>query len=329
MAITSHKNTSLAACIEAYLEQLKNVRRLSAHTVNAYRRDLSAFAEFCAHKNATKVVDINEAHVRQHSAKMHQQGINPKSIQRKLSSVRGLFNFYSNHIAKSDTHRKNPALNVKAPKVSRKLPSTIDIDQMQHLLDRLKAQAKQSSNTIKQDFFYCRSYAILETLYASGMRLAELAALSENSIDFQSANVTVIGKGNKQRVLPIGKQALNAIKNWRKAKTAFIEQRNLGIESAANLPLFISQQGKRLSHRSIQVILNKEGINLPHQQILHPHKMRHSYASHMLESSQDLRAVQELLGHSNISTTQIYTHIDFQQLADAYDKYHPKAKQKS
>lgn len=329
MTITSHNNTSLSACTEAYLEQLKNVRRLSEHTVNAYRRDLNAFVKFCAQKGANKVEEIDETHVRQHSAKLHQQGINPKSIQRKLSSVRGLFNFYSNHIAKSDTQRKNPALNVKAPKVARKLPSTIDIDQMQHLLDRLKALAKQSSNTIKQDFFYCRSYAILETLYASGMRLAELAALNQNSIDFQSANVTVIGKGNKQRVLPIGKQALNAIKNWKKAKADFVEERKLAADAKNNIPLFISQQGKRLSHRSIQIILSKEGINLPHQQTLHPHKMRHSYASHMLESSQDLRAVQELLGHSNISTTQIYTHIDFQQLADAYDKFHPKAKQKN
>jgi len=328
MSIYSHQDISLERCIEAYLEQLKSVRRLSNHTVHAYRRDLKAFADFCYQKEVNQIMQVDEAHVRQHSAKLHQQGLNPRSIQRKLSSVRGLFNFYSNHIATSTTQRKNPALNVKAPKAPRKLPNAIDIDQMQHLLDRLKARAAQSSNTEKNDFFYKRCYAILELLYASGMRLAELAVLNENSIDFSSAHVTVTGKGNKQRVLPIGKQALTAITNWQKAKKTFLSSNQLQSETEGKHPLFVSQQGKRLSHRSFQVILRKEGINLPHQQTLHPHKMRHSYASHMLESSQDIRAVQELLGHSNISTTQIYTHIDFQQLADAYDKFHPKAKQK-
>lgn len=318
-------STPLDQCIDDYLNQLTNVRRLSSHTVSAYRRDLVAFQNFCEGWNASSIAEVSEQHVRQFSAKLNQQGISPKSIQRKLSSIRGLFNYYSQYIATSDTHRKNPALNVKAPKASRKLPSAIDIDQMQHLLDQLKQRAEQRNLSDKDLFFATRNYAILELLYACGMRLAELASLNENCIDFKTASVTVTGKGNKQRVLPIGKQALQAIQKWLQAKNNLFNEAGDTAEQA----LFISQRGNRLSHRSIQLILSKEGLNLPHQQTLHPHKMRHSYASHLLESSQDLRAVQELLGHANISTTQVYTHIDFQQLANAYDKFHPKAKQES
>ena len=318
-------STPLDQCIHDYLSQLTNVRRLSSHTVNAYRRDLVAFQDFCDGRDAYSISDISEQHIRQFSAKLNQQGISPKSIQRKLSSIRGLFNYYSQFIATSDSHRKNPALNVKAPKASRKLPSAIDIDQMQHLLDQLKQRAEQSNTSDKELFFSTRNYAILELLYASGMRLAELASLNKDCIDFKSASVTVTGKGSKQRVLPLGKQALKAIKKYLIARANFFPNQNEPVEHA----LFVSQRGNRLSHRSIQLILSKEGLNLPHQQSLHPHKMRHSYASHLLESSQDLRAVQELLGHANISTTQVYTHIDFQQLSNAYDMFHPKAKQES
>lgn len=313
---------SLSQCIQDYLEQLTNVRRLSPHTVSAYRRDLSAFEQYCEKQDALKISDVNESIVRQYSARLHQQGNNPKSIQRKLSSIRGLFNYFSLNVASSDSQRKNPALSVRAPKTSRKLPSAIDIDQMQHLLDTLKHNAVDANSSEKEQFFSARTYAILELLYASGMRLAEIASLDENSIDFKARDVTVTGKGSKQRVLPIGKQALAAIQLWLKAKE-YAAKSNINDNTK---PLFISQRGTRLSHRSIQLILRKEGLHLPHQQSLHPHKMRHSYASHLLESSQDLRAVQELLGHANLSTTQIYTHIDFQQLSNAYDKFHPKAK---
>ncbi len=325
--MTTMKTISLTQCVQDYLDQLANVRRLSKHTIAGYRRDLEAFSHYCQKQNLSLIDEIQEAHVRQFTAKLHQQGNNPKSIQRKLSSIRGLFRFYSNHIATTDSQRKNPALNVKAPKVARKLPSTIDVDQMQHLLDTLKARAEQPSINSRQRFFRARNYALLELLYASGMRLAELAALNENSIDHQTANVVVTGKGNKQRVLPIGRQALAAIKSWLTTKRELLDDDAATASTTLdNGALFVSQRGKRLGHRSIQSILRQANVHLPHQQSLHPHKMRHSYASHMLESSQDLRAIQELLGHSNISTTQIYTHIDFQQLASAYDQYHPKAK---
>jgi len=208
---------------------------------------------------------------------------------------------------------------------------------MQQLLDNAKAKAQQQDLSEKEQVIALRNYAILELFYSCGLRLSELTQLNETDINFHDTSIHVLGKGNKPRILPIGKQAITALHAWLKCKKPYLANLKLDNTEQCNTnhksrdkesPLFISIKGRRLGQRSIQLFLQKQGIDLTHQQSLHPHKMRHSFASHMLESSQDLLAVQELLGHANISTTQIYTHIDFQQLANSYDQFHPKAKQK-
>lgn len=314
-------NDLFSSCAEQYIDHLEVVRRLSPHTVAAYRRDLAEFDAFCKTKNLYRIGEISAAEVRLYSAKLHAKGLSGASLQRKLSSIRGLYNFYSENIASSDRHRKNPALNVKAPKTKRKLPKPVDVDQLGHLLNQYRELAAQEKGTEKQQAIASRNYAILELLYGSGMRLAELCSLTVDCINLRESSVSVTGKGSKQRFLPLGSKALSAIQAWLKLRGALMgdtEQR----------ALFLAKTGAPISHRSIQQLVNRAGAKLPNQENLHPHKLRHSYASHILESSQDLRAVQELLGHASISTTQVYTHIDFQQLSKAYDNFHPKAQRR-
>ncbi|WP_323135117.1 tyrosine recombinase XerC [Methylophaga sp. OBS4] len=293
--------------ISAFLQYLAGERRLSAHTVNNYRRDLEQLNDFCRQQELNGWQQIKTSHLRQFIALLHRQGLSGRTIQRMLSAVRSFYRF----LICEGLVENNPAQAVQAPKAEKRLPSTLDVDQMNALLERTQADT----------FVACRDRAIMELFYSSGLRLAELAALNIRDIDFGDYLVYVTGKGNKSRVCPVGSQAIKALQNWleKRDQTGFFDQP----------ALFITQQGRRLGVRSIQKRLSFWGKKQGISDHVHPHRLRHAFASHMLEASGDLRAVQELLGHADIATTQIYTHVDFQHLAKVYDAAHPRAKKRS
>jgi integrase/recombinase XerC len=289
-----------------FLDQLTVEKRASMHTINSYQRDLNHLGKYCLAKSIPDWASLTQNDVRSHIASRHRLGLGSTSLQRELSAIRSFFNF----LLKKGLADNNPAQYIKAPKQARKLPKTLDVDQISGLLEAGASSAIE-----------IRDLAIFELFYSSGLRLSELTALNLADIDLTDHSLMVkSGKGGKSRILPIGSKAITAINNW-------LPQRLKKI-SASEVALFTSTRGKRLGQRSIELRLEqwckKKGI----AEHIHPHMLRHSFASHLLESSQDLRAVQELLGHSNISTTQIYTHLDFQHLADIYDKAHPRAKKK-
>lgn len=286
--------------IDNFIDELRQVRQLSPHTLSSYRRDLERFAIHCCAAAIAEADQAHSAHVRQWAAAMHRQGAAGRTIQRALSALRS---FYKYRNRKGSSH--NPALGVQAPKSAKKLPKAIDADSVQQFL-----------NIESDDWLAQRDHAILELFYSSGLRLSELVDLNIADIDFSDALVTVTGKGNKTRSLPVGRFAIEALQRWLKVRS-----QALPCDDA----VFISNKGKRLGQRAIQLRLKKRSIEQGIGQHVHPHMLRHSFASHMLESSGDLRAVQELLGHANISTTQVYTHLDFQHLAKVYDSAHPRA----
>jgi integrase/recombinase XerC len=290
-----------------FLNQLRFERRASEHTVSNYERDLERLASYCKDKLILSWTDIKQNDIRAHIAARHRQGISSKSLQRELSAIRSFYTF----LLKNRLAEVNPAQQVKAPKQARKLPKTLDVDQVNGLLEA-------GTNSPLE----IRDVAMFELFYSSGLRLSELSALDLTDLDLGDRSLLVrSGKGGKSRVLPIGGKAIAAIELWL--------QHRIKLSAAVDPALFVTTKGRRLGQRSIELRLSlwckKKGI----QTHIHPHMLRHSFASHLLESSQDLRAVQELLGHSNISTTQIYTHLDFQHLAEIYDKAHPRAKKKS
>lgn len=290
-----------------FLDNLRLQRRLSEHTVKSYQRDLQQLIGYCQQGDITDWNEVKARDIRQCIAMLHRQGISGRSIQRFLSAVRSFYHY----LMRQGLVQSNPAQAVQAPKTEKRLPSTLDVDQMTALLDR----------TSSETFISCRDRAIMELFYSSGLRLAELAGLDLRDVDFGDQLVYVLGKGNKERSCPIGSEAIKALKRWleKRDETGFYQQ------SA----LFITQQGRRLGERSIQQRLSYWGKKQGISDRVHPHRLRHAFASHMLESSGDLRAVQELLGHADISTTQIYTHVDFQHLAKVYDSAHPRAKKRS
>jgi integrase/recombinase XerC len=290
-----------------FLDYLRDVRQLSPHTLTNYRRDLSSLAEFCDHHDLTDPTRIDESNIRQWVSQMHRRGRGGSSIQRSLSACRSYFNY----LGRERGHQRNPAASVQAPRKPRKLPKTLDADQVNKYLD-----FDQDSDTALRD------HAMAELFYSSGLRLAELTAVNINDIDRQSQLITVTGKGNKTRTVPVGSVAIAAIDKWLSVRP------ELAANSDSSHALFTSNRGTRISVRNIQARLKLQGRKSGMHQDVHPHMLRHSFASHMLESSGDLRAVQELLGHANISTTQIYTHLDFQHLAKVYDKAHPRAKRR-
>lgn len=290
-----------------FLTYLRDVRRLSPHTVENYGRDLVQFQRYCDDAQLLSVREVHEPHIRRWAAALHRKGLAPSSIQRALSAVRSFFKHQCSH----DLQLNNPAQSVKAPKRSQRLPKTIDADQIGQLF--------QSDD---DDPLILRDLAIAELFYSSGLRLAELVASNIGDLNTHDKLITVTGKGNKVRTLPVGGAALRAIASW-------LAIRPFGSEVlSAQSPLFISSRGTRISERSVQARLKALALNNGLPQHLHPHMLRHSFASHMLESSGDLRAVQELLGHANIGTTQIYTHLDFQHLAKVYDAAHPRARKR-
>lgn len=292
--------------IDQFLSYLAQEKRLSNHTVINYRRDLSRFLTFCQEFELTDWNSIKASNIRQFVAYLHRQQLASKSIQRYLSAVRSFYRY----MLREGLVESNPAQSVQAPKAEKRLPATLDVDQMTALLE----------HTSSDSFISSRDRAMMELFYSSGLRLAELASLDIRDIDFGDLLVYVTGKGSKSRVVPVGKQAINAINAWleMREQQGFFEQK----------ALFLSKQGKRLGVRSIQQRLKFWGKQHGVSDKVHPHRLRHAFASHMLEASGDLRAVQELLGHADLSTTQIYTHVDFQHLANVYDSAHPRAKKK-
>ncbi len=281
---------------------------MSSHTVINYQRDLKQLVAFCEAQDLTNWSAIKSSHLRQFIAQLNRQGLAGRSIQRSLSAIRSLYRF----LIREQLADNNPAQAVQAPKVEKRLPATLDVDQMNGLLDNSRH---------KNSVISSRDHAMMELFYSSGLRLAELASLNCRDVDFGDQLVYVTGKGNKSRVIPVGKMAIAALKNWleQREQWGFFEQ----------TALFITQNGQRLGVRSIQKRLRYWGKKQGISDRVYPHRLRHAFASHMLEASGDLRAVQELLGHADISTTQIYTHVDFQHLAKVYDAAHPRARKKT
>ena len=281
---------------------LKTLQYLSPHTQKAYQRDLNYLSQFCDSQEINRWQDIDGRQVQGFVAWRHRQGISGRSLQRNLSAVRAFYRYLINQ----GVAKQNPANGVLAPKTARRLPKVLDVDQTIQLVE-----------IDEDDPLAIRDRAILELMYSSGLRLSELINLDMNEIDFSDALVTVTGKGKKTRTVPVGRHAVKALKAWLKRRNHFADDNETAI--------FVSRRGQRISARNIQQRLKQWAIKQGLANHVHPHMLRHSFASHLLESSGDLRAVQELLGHADISTTQIYTHLDFQHLAKVYDKAHPRA----
>jgi integrase/recombinase XerC len=306
---------------------LRSERRLSRHTDESYTRDLTALVRFCDRFHIAGWSRLDSQHVRTFAAHSHAKGLSARSVQRRLSAVRSFYTFLlreapaaaaaaraagttRGRARRADRITANPALDVRAPKAARRLPHTLDADQMGRLLD-IRAG----------DVLSVRDRALMELLYSSGLRLSELVGLDVTGLDLKDRLVHVLGKGSKARIVPVGRVAAQALQRWLEARAT--------LARAGEAALFVGRGGERLGPRAVQgrvaVWAKRQGLGVP----VHPHLFRHSFASHLLESSGELRGVQELLGHADISTTQVYTHLDFQHLARIYDATHPRARRKA
>lgn len=295
--------SSFELSTESYLDELRVARRCSPHTVSNYARDLRAVARSASSRQLTDWDQIEPTDVRSIIAEQHREGISGRSLARRLSAVRGLYNY----LIKLGRAKINPAADILAPKDKKALPATLNPDEVSRLL-------KQNVS----DPMICRDLAMFELMYSSGLRLAELVSLDLADLDLSVEQVRVTGKGGKTRDLPVGKPAIEAINKWLGFRRS--------LPGADDKAVFLSSRGKRIAPRTVQMRLKKLAETQGLKRDCYPHMLRHSFASHMLESSGDLRAVQELLGHADISTTQIYTHLDFQHLARVYDESHPRAR---
>jgi len=304
--------------IERFASHLTHERRMSGHTVAAYRHDLGKLRAFCDARKIPRWNALDHAEVRSYAAAEHAGGLGPRSIQRRLSAVRTFYDF----LLREGCCKLNPAEDVRAPKTKKRLPTTLDADQMGRLL-KFRVDDSLSS----------RDKAMMELFYSSGLRLTELVSLDLPAIDLADCTVRVVGKGNKTRILPIGRFAIEALKAWLIERTAFRRRgapaaRRDAEDESGNAAVFIGRSGRRLSARAVQLRVSlwarRQGLGVH----VHPHMFRHSFATHLLESSSNLRGVQELLGHADIGTTQIYTHLDFQHLAKVYDASHPRARRR-
>ena len=291
--------------INKFLNYLHHERGLSERTRSAYQRDLVWVSDYLENEGIRDLTTVSEHDIRALVAQRHRQGLGGKSIQRLLSSTRGFFKW----LLREGLVNQNPAASVRAPKSARHLPGTLDVDSVNRLLD-----IKDTSPLAIRD------KAIMELFYSSGLRLSELSGLNWDQLDLGSGLVTVKGKGDRTRIVPVGRKASEALLEWRQVRATFtaFDENNV----------FVTQRGTPISPRTIQARIKHWAIRQGLPNNVHPHLLRHSFASHVLESSGDLRAVQELLGHADISTTQIYTHLDFQHLAKVYDKAHPRAHKK-
>ena len=290
--------------LKDYLQHLTFERGLSALTLKNYARDIELLMSLVGD---TELAQVQSTHIRRYIASLHSRGLSGKSIARALSAWRGYFNY----LVHQQGYQQNPVIGLRAPKSAKTLPQALSTDQA------VKFVAIEGDDLLAQ-----RDHAILELFYSSGLRLAELVNLDCSMVDYSAGTVTVTGKGNKTRIVPMGSHASQAIKVW-------LHQRaSLRIADSNPDALFVTQQGKRISPRAVQYRVKQWSVKQGMSSSVHPHLLRHSFASHVLQSSQDLRAVQEMLGHANISTTQVYTHLDFQHLASVYDQAHPRAKKK-
>jgi len=276
---------------------------MSAHTLDAYRRDLDALVAWTAAQGIDDLATVHTEQLRAFIAAEHRRGLSPKSLQRRLSACRSCYQWLLKHgrIAAS------PAAGIRAPKAPRKLPQVLDVDEAVQLVE-LPTDAPLG----------VRDRAILELFYSSGLRLSELCALRWRDLDLADGLVTVLGKGSKQRSVPVGSHARKALGDWRRES-----------QGQPDAPVFPGRGGATITPRAVQIRLQRLAQRQGLFKRVHPHLLRHSFASHVLESSGDLRGVQELLGHADIATTQIYTHLDYQHLAKVYDGAHPRAKRKS
>ncbi|WAE53150.1 tyrosine recombinase XerC [Stutzerimonas sp. R40042] len=295
---------TLETALDAYFEHLRSARQLSAHSLEGYRRDLNKLLAYCEREQILDWSALQSRHLRQLVGELHRQGQSSRSLARLLSSVRGLYRYLN----QERLCEHDPATGLSAPKGERRLPRLLDTDRAMQLLD----------GGVEDDFIARRDQAMLELFYSSGLRLSELVGLNLEQLDLPAGLVRVLGKGNKARELPVGSKAREALQAWLPLRA---------LANPSDSAVFIGQQGRRLGARAVQMRVRQAGVRELGQH-LHPHMLRHSFASHMLESSQDLRSVQELLGHADIGTTQIYTHLDFQHLAKVYDQAHPRAKRK-
>lgn len=324
------------AWIERFRQYLSAERRCSPHTVAAYTRDLRALVSYCDRLGLGSWMAIDSGHVRSFAAKQHAGGLGPRSIQRRLSAVRSFYEFLQReghavrHAARASAParpasdptavaegeagevvqvRSNPGQDVRAPKAARRLPETLDADQMARLLEIPAGEP-----------FATRDRAIMELLYSSGLRLAEIVGLDLGHLDLRDRTVHVLGKGRKARVVPVGRMAIRSLEQWLAERAALVAR--------GEQALFVGRSGRRLGRRAVELRVahwaRRQGLATH----VYPHLFRHSFASHLLESGAELRGVQELLGHADIATTQIYTHLDFQHLARIYDAAHPRARRK-
>jgi integrase/recombinase XerC len=291
--------------LSEFYTYMSSEKQFSPKTLDSYQRDLKKFTQYCVRNSLRNLAAITPQDIRHNLAQLHRSGLSGKSLHRWLSALRSFFNF----CIKRGWRANNPADDIQAPKSPRTLPKTLDVDQTAHFIE------------VEGDSFLAlRDRALLELIYSSGLRLSETTTLNITDLDLTTGMVQVLGKGNKQRSLPVGSQAVAALSVW-------LAQRLLHTDES-EVALFVTQRGKRLTNRAVQLRLQQLSQHQQMDNPVHPHMLRHSFASHMLESSSDLRLVQEMLGHANISTTQIYTHLDFQHLAKVYDQAHPRAQRK-
>ena len=331
----SQAPADLHPLVQEYLHELHVLRQLSPHTLKAYRMDLSELQAF-ASEDSVELLRVTNAHVRRWAGRLHSKGKSSRTIARALSAWRGWYDWLTEKDARRDAQAgratanlvANPVDDVKAPKRLKSLPKALSVEQALSLVNQAVKEAEA-----KPDLETVRDAAIIDLLYSSGLRLSELLGIdvmqskdrqheSAGWLDWDAAEVTVLGKGGKRRSVPVGAPAMQSLRVWRDVR----EQATLSGQSQLSAALFISATGARLSPRTVQARLRTLAMRAGLPTHVHPHMMRHSFASHVLQSSQDLRAVQEMLGHASIASTQIYTSLDFQHLAQAYDKAHPRAK---
>ena len=298
------ENSLIEHSLSEYLDFLQFERGLSALTRENYARDITQLIKL---SDTSALKDLQNTHIRRFIASLHSKGLGGKSIARMLSSWRGFFTYLVNRHG----FTQNPVIGLRAPKSPKTLPQALSIEQATKLVD-----------ISDDDVLSVRDHAILELFYSSGLRLSELVNLDIDAMDFSEGTVQVTGKGNKTRIVPMGAHAMEAMQKWLQIR------QNITLSDTARKAVFIGLQGRRISARNIQYRIKEWSIKQGINSSVHPHMLRHSFASHVLQSSGDLRAVQEMLGHANISTTQVYTHLDFQHLSKTYDAAHPRAKKK-
>ena len=305
MAASADHDDAFAPWRTRFLAHLNHERRLSPNTVAGYARDLASLEAFMDAHGLSGLRELGTWQLRAFAARCHRRGLHPRSIARRLSALRSFFRF----LLRERVIDTNPANDVQAPKAPRRLPATLDADQVGALLD-----------AAPDDPLEVRDLAILELLYSSGLRLSELTGADCTDLDLDDATIRVTGKGGRGRILPVGRHARRALVLWLKQRAA--------LAAHGEMALFVGRGGQRLKPRAVQRRVERWARQRGLGQQLHPHKLRHSFATHLLESSADLRGVQELLGHADIATTQVYTHLDFQHLAQIYDRSHPRARRR-